>query len=168
MAIRCEGVGKRYRIGKQLPYRTLRDTLMETATAPLRWLRARGDEAAEKQTELWALKDVSLEVKHGEVLGVIGRNGSGKSTLARLLLRFFDPDSGQISFGGVDLRDLDSTQLYRHIGFVLQDVRLLHASVRDNIALGRPDATQDEVEAARVLLHLIGIAGDDDLVRAEA
>ena len=100
MAIRCEGVGKRYRIGKQLPYRTLRDTLMETATAPLRWLRARGDEAAEKQTELWALKDVSLEVKHGEVLGVIGRNGSGKSTLLKLLSRITRPTEGRMEVRG--------------------------------------------------------------------
>ena len=63
------------------------------------------------------------------------------TTLARLLLRFFDPTSGRITLGGADLRQLDSTALYRH-GFVLQDVRLIHASVRDNIALGRPSASQ--------------------------
>ena len=71
-----------------------------------------------------------------------------KSTLARLLLRFFDPTSGRITLGGADLRQLDSTALYRRIGFVLQDVRLIHASVRDNIALGRPSASQAQIEDA--------------------
>ncbi|WXL25993.1 ABC transporter ATP-binding protein [Ectopseudomonas mendocina] len=108
------------------------------------------------QADAPVLEHISLTLKPGTVTAVVGASGSGKSTLARLLLRFFDPDSGQISFGGVDLRDLDSTQLYRHIGFVLQDVRLLHASVRDNIALGRPDATQDEIEAAAKLANIHG------------
>lgn len=93
-------------------------------------------------------KDLSFELEPGTVTAVVGPSGAGKSTLARLLLRFFDPTSGQVTLGGVDLRALGSTQLYRHIGFVLQEVRLIHASVRDNIALARPGATQAEIEAA--------------------
>lgn len=94
------------------------------------------------------LDEVSFTLEPGTVTAVVGASGAGKSTLARLLLRFFDPDDGRITLGGVDLRDLDSTELYRRVGFVLQEVRLIHASVRENIALGRPAATQQEIEQA--------------------
>jgi len=94
------------------------------------------------------LRDVSFTLGPGTVTAIVGPSGAGKSTLARLLLRFFDPDAGRITLGGVDLRQLDSAQLYRAVGFVLQDVRLIHASLRDNIALGRPSATQEDIEAA--------------------
>ena len=95
-----------------------------------------------------ALSNLNFTLAPGTVTAVVGPSGAGKSTLARLLLRFFDPTSGRITLGGADLRQLDSTALYRHIGFVLQDVRLIHASVRDNIALGRPSASQAEIEDA--------------------
>ncbi|MDR2329221.1 MAG: ATP-binding cassette domain-containing protein, partial [Comamonas sp.] len=77
-----------------------------------------------------------------------GPSGAGKTTIARLLLRFFDPTEGRITLGGADLRAISSAELYQRIGFVLQDVRLINASLRDNIALGRPGASQAEVEAA--------------------
>lgn len=95
-----------------------------------------------------ALSNLSFTLAPGTVTAVVGPSGAGKSTLARLLLRFFDPTSGRITLGGADLRQLDSTALYRRIGFVLQDVRLIHASVRDNIALGRPSASQAQIEDA--------------------
>lgn len=94
------------------------------------------------------LGDVSFTLKPGTVTAIVGASGSGKSTLARLLLRFFDPSEGRITLGGVDLRQIESSQLYRRIGFVLQEVRLIHASLRDNIALGRPSASQQEIEDA--------------------
>ncbi|QBF26984.1 ABC transporter ATP-binding protein [Pseudomonas tructae] len=94
------------------------------------------------------LTDINLELVPGTVTAIVGASGSGKSTLARLLLRFFDPDQGRITLGGVDLRHLGSRELYRRIGFVLQEVRLIHASISENIALGRPDASQQEIEAA--------------------
>lgn len=103
IAIRCVGVGKRYRIGRQERYRTLRDTLTEMAIEPIRRLRSRGGPAesrAEKNPEIWALKDLSLEVRRGEVLGVIGRNGSGKSTLLKILSRITKPTEGRAELRG--------------------------------------------------------------------
>lgn len=100
-AIRCEGIGKRYRIGQQAGYKTLRDTLTETVRAPLRWLSPRsGAQGRSTKAELWALKDLSLAVQHGEVLGVIGRNGSGKSTLLKVLSRITKPTEGRAEIRG--------------------------------------------------------------------
>lgn len=97
-----------------------------------------------------ALRNVSLTLSEGTVTALVGPSGSGKSTLATLLARFNDPDSGSITLGGVDLRNIPTGQLYQNIGFVLQDPQLLRMSIRDNIALGRPDATDAEVRAAAV------------------
>ncbi len=96
------------------------------------------------------LLGIDLVLRPGTVTAVVGASGAGKSTLARLLLRFFDPGEGRITLGGVDLRHMHTAQLYRRVAFVLQDARLVHASVRENIALGRPTASLPEVqEAAR-------------------
>ncbi|OBX36105.1 iron import ATP-binding/permease protein IrtA [Halomonas elongata] len=94
------------------------------------------------------ISNVSFTLEPGTVTAVVGASGAGKSTLARLLLRFFDPSEGRITLGGADLRHIESLELYRHIGFVLQEVRLIHASLRENIALGRPSASEEEIEAA--------------------
>lgn len=94
------------------------------------------------------ISNVSFTLEPGTVTAIVGASGAGKSTLGRLLLRFFDPSEGRITLGGADLRHIESLELYRHIGFVLQDVRLIHASLRENIALGKPSASQEEVEAA--------------------
>ncbi|UGQ11405.1 ABC transporter ATP-binding protein/permease [Yinghuangia sp. ASG 101] len=91
---------------------------------------------------------VDLSLRPGTVTALVGPSGAGKSTLAALLARFWDPTGGRITIGGVDLRDIAADELYRHVGVVLQDVRLLRASVRDNIRLARPEAGADEVEAA--------------------
>ena len=100
LAIRCEGIGKRYRIGTHLTYRTLRDTISEFAQAPFRRLLARGSAPATDERDLWAVRDVSLEMHHGEVLGIIGRNGSGKSTLLKILSRITKPTEGHAQIRG--------------------------------------------------------------------
>jgi ATP-binding cassette subfamily B protein len=98
--------------------------------------------------ETAALRDVTLELPAGSVTALIGPSGSGKTTLATLVARFGDPDTGTVSIGGVDVRSLSEADLYRHVGFVLQDPQLLIASVADNIRLARPEATDAEVHAA--------------------
>lgn len=100
------------------------------------------------------LSDISFTLRPGSVTAIVGASGAGKSTLARLLLRFFDPTAGRITLGGVDLRHMESAELYRRVGFVLQEVRLIHASVRENIALGRPSATAREIEEAARAAHI--------------
>ena len=80
-----------------------------------------------------ALRDVSLRLEAGQVLGLLGRTGSGKTTLARLLFRLYDPQEGVIRLGGVDLREPPAAALRARIGVVTQDVQLFHASVRDNV-----------------------------------
>jgi ATP-binding cassette, subfamily B, multidrug efflux pump len=95
------------------------------------------------------LADVSLTIRPGEKIGLVGRSGSGKSTLVKLLLRFYDAERGRILIDGQDIADVEQTSLRRVIGMVQQDSSLLHRSVRDNILYGRPDATEAEmVEAA--------------------
>ncbi len=96
------------------------------------------------------LRDISLTIRPGEKVGVIGRSGAGKSTLVNLLLRFFDPESGNILIDGQDIRSVTQDSLREHIGMVTQDPSLLHRSVYENIRYGRPDASEAAIhEAAR-------------------
>lgn len=95
-----------------------------------------------------AVDDVSLVLEPGTVTAVVGPSGSGKSTLVRLIARFWDVESGAVRVGGTDVRDATSADLLSHLGLVLQDGGVITDTVRANIALGRPDATDAEVEAA--------------------
>ena len=107
-----------------------------------------------------ALDEVSLAVPEGTVTALIGPSGSGKSTLATLVARFADPDQGSVRIGGVDVRAIAPDVLYRHVSFVLQDPQLLDISVRENIALGRPDAKDEAIWAAATAARI------DDYVRS--
>ncbi|MDN5964243.1 MAG: ATP-binding cassette domain-containing protein, partial [Actinomyces sp.] len=98
--------------------------------------------------ETLAVDDVTLDLAADSTTALIGPSGSGKSTVSTLVARFDDPDSGTLSIGGVDLRRIATSQLYREVAFVLQDPQLLRISIRDNIALARPDATEEEVRGA--------------------
>ncbi len=96
------------------------------------------------------LDDISLTIAPGEKIGVVGRSGAGKSTLVKLMLRFYDPESGRILIDGQDIAQVTQDSLRRRIGMVSQDSSLLHRSVRENILYGRPDATEaDMIAAAR-------------------
>ena len=98
IAIRADGLGKRYRIGARERYKTLRDSLTEAFTAPFR--RRVREAADEAENTFWAVKDVSFDVKRGEVIGIIGRNGAGKSTLLKILSRITEPTEGQVRIHG--------------------------------------------------------------------
>jgi ATP-binding cassette subfamily B protein len=94
------------------------------------------------------LDGFDLTIEPGETVALVGRTGSGKSTVARLLPRFYDVRDGAVLIDGIDVRDLTLFSLRAHIGLVLDEPFLFSASVRDNIAYGRPDATDDEIVAA--------------------
>ncbi|MEV8535483.1 ABC transporter ATP-binding protein [Streptomyces sp. NPDC051211] len=100
------------------------------------------------------LRGVDLVLEPGTTTALVGPSGSGKSTLVQLLPRFFDPTHGSVTLGGVDLRELGSRELYRTVSFVFQDVRLLRASVADNIALAVPHADLDDVVRAARLANI--------------
>ncbi|MGI1671272.1 MAG: ABC transporter ATP-binding protein/permease [Neptuniibacter sp.] len=96
------------------------------------------------------LENLSLTIKPGEKVGIVGRSGAGKSTVVNLLMRFHDVESGQITIDGQNLRDVKQDSLRAQIGMVTQDTALLHRSVRENLLYGRPDATEEEmIDAAK-------------------
>ncbi|HEU5123283.1 MAG TPA: ABC transporter ATP-binding protein [Verrucomicrobiae bacterium] len=94
------------------------------------------------------LRDVNLTIKAGQLVALVGSTGSGKTTVTNLLLRFYDPQRGAIRIGGTDIRNVLTTDLRRQIALVTQETILFHDTIRKNIALGRPEATAAEVEAA--------------------
>jgi ATP-binding cassette subfamily B protein len=91
-----------------------------------------------------AVANLSLEINHGELIALVGENGAGKSTLVKLLLRFYDPSSGSVRVGGVDLRQVDPESLRNRIGVLFQDYATYELSVRENVQIGRPDAAADD------------------------
>ncbi len=95
-----------------------------------------------------ALKGISFEVQAGERVGIVGYSGSGKSTIVKLLLRFYDPDTGIVRIGGRDVTTLSADHVRDQIAVVQQDTYLFYGTVEDNIRIARADATQEEVEAA--------------------
>jgi ATP-binding cassette subfamily B multidrug efflux pump len=94
------------------------------------------------------LQNLSLTIQPGEKIGIVGRSGAGKSTLVKLMLRFYDTESGRIAIDGQDIARVTQDSLRAHIGMVSQDSSLLHRSVRDNILYGRPEASEEQMIAA--------------------
>lgn len=105
------------------------------------------------KSDVKLLDDFNLHIKAGEKIGLVGRSGAGKSTLVNLLLRFYDVNGGKILIDGQNIADVTQESLRQHIGMVTQDTSLLHRSVRDNIAYGKPEATDDEIWQAVQKAH---------------
>ncbi len=100
------------------------------------------------------LDGLSLNVEPGRRVAVVGSSGAGKSTLIQLVARFHDVDSGVVRLGGVDVRDIDSEELMSRLSMVFQDVYLFEGTIEDNVRVGRPDATFEEVRAAAAAASL--------------
>ncbi len=114
--------------------------------------RAQGEVAFERvrfaypaRRESVALDDVSFRIRRGEKVAIVGPSGAGKSTIFHLILRFYDPDAGDVTFDGVRLTDVDPRELRAHIALVPQDAMVFAASVAENIRFGRPDASEAEM-----------------------
>jgi ABC-type multidrug transport system fused ATPase/permease subunit len=132
------------------------DSIIPEALEPIAPDRVRGDIAFENVSFAYdvnapVLRGVTFSIKAGQSVGIVGATGGGKSTIMSLLPRFYDPSEGRVLVDGVDVRQYRLAALRRQIGFVLQDTVLFWGTIGDNIAYGRPGATQAEiVEAAKV------------------
>jgi len=151
LAIRCEGIAKQYRIGQRESYQCLRDTLTDAITAPIRRVRAafQGGEShsVSGPATIWALEDVSFEVRQGEVLGIIGRNGAGKSTLLKILSRITKPTRGM-------------ADIYGRVGSLLEVGTGFHPELtgRENVYLNGAILGMKKAEIARKFDEIVSFA----------
>jgi subfamily B ATP-binding cassette protein MsbA len=99
------------------------------------------------------LRDVNFTIKPGQVVGIVGPTGGGKSTVVSLIPRFYDPTAGRVLIDGEDIRNWKLVPLRREVGFVLQETVLFQGTIRDNIAYGRPNATEEDIIAAAKLAN---------------
>src|SRR6266699_3828773 len=150
IAIQCEGIGKQYRIGERESYKALRDVITDAIKSPFRRLRqaANGSErTGNGKPTIWALQDVSFEVKEGEVLGIIGRNGAGKSTLLKILSRITEPTCGRAEIKG-------------RLGSLLEVGTGFHPELtgRENVFLNGAILGMKKTEIARKFDDIVGFA----------
>ncbi len=139
------------------------DQALKEAEHPVEIKRLRGriefrnvwfsyDDIEDGKEPNWILRDVSFVAEPGQTVAIVGATGGGKSTIINLLLRFYDIQRGEILVDGVNIRDLRIRDLRRHIGLVLQDVFLFSGSIEQNVTLGNPDITREDVQRAARLV----------------
>ena len=124
------------------------------------WFSYAEEPAERVPDDAWALRDVDLHVPPGQTLALVGATGAGKSTFAKLVARFYDPQQGTVRVDGHDLHGVQQRALRRQLGIVPQEGFLFSGSVRENVAFGRPEASEEEIEAA------IAAVGATDFVAA--
>jgi ATP-binding cassette, subfamily C, bacterial CydC len=143
------------------------------AAAPARFdLRVAGLKMRYAATQAWALDDVSFAIPQGSCLGVVGPTGAGKTSLLNVLLRFWDFQEGTVQIGGVSLRELSGERLRGLCAVVAQQTHLFNTSIRENLLLARPDATEEALCAALrdadILAEVMAMPGGLDTVVGEA
>ncbi|MGQ9606252.1 MAG: ABC transporter ATP-binding protein, partial [Thermogutta sp.] len=159
VAIRVENLSKKFVLGERLGFRTFRETLQDALAAPIRLIKGdRGNgSAAERKvdtdTQIWALKDVSFEVKHGEVLGIIGPNGAGKSTLLKILSRITEPSAGYVEIRG-------------RVGSLLEVGTGFHPELtgRENVYLNGAILGMSKAEIRRKFDDIVSFAGVEKFI----
>ncbi len=145
-----------------------RPEMVDSATEDGTWARLRGEISFRNVTfgyrkDVPVLRGVNLDVRAGERVALVGLSGSGKTTLVKLIPRFFELWGGEILIDGHDSRQYPLEMVRQNVGFVLQDSVLFEGTIRDNLAIGRPAATDDEIEAAARKAHI-----HDDIMRMPA
>jgi ABC-type polysaccharide/polyol phosphate transport system ATPase subunit len=153
IAIRGVGLGKRYSIGERERYVALRDILARAATAPVRWFRSNGSNGHPRREQIWALRDVSFEIRRGEMIGLIGRNGAGKTTLLKVLARVTRPTTG---FAEVDGR----------MGTLLEVGTGFHPELtgRENVFLSGAILGMSRREIERKFAEMVDFAGVEQFI----
>lgn len=124
----------------------------KTITAPRGEVHFQHVQFGYKEDEM-LIRDMNLDVKQGQTIAIVGPTGAGKTTLINLLMRFYEINAGQITVDGVNITELQRGHLRNLFGMVLQDTWLFHGTIRDNIAYGRADATEDEIVQAAIAAH---------------
>src|SRR6266545_1984785 len=151
LPIAFEGVTFRYQDagdqGLGIGDREIGDTSQKTETNVSAQSPVPSPQSPAPSPQASVLSDISFRLEPGQVLGLLGRTGSGKTTIARLVFRLYDPQGGQITLGGHDLRALRQSQIRRRIGLVTQDIQLFHASVRDNLTFFDPTIADEQIVA---------------------
>lgn len=125
----------------------------------------------DQQSDSWTLRDISFDAKPGQLIALVGPSGSGKTTITYLIPRLYDVDAGSVRIDGVDVREMLLEDVKRNVGMVTQETYLIHTTIRENLRIAKPDATDEELidacKAAAIYGHISGLPDGFDTVVGE-